>query len=269
MPCRLPVPEAATDAIEQVDSTVPPPSHRFPRRSPSRASATRCTRRSPRRRVRRSGGRFGRGIASGGRRRGVATPAGGARSAAGQPHLGKRVGRAHEQWTRRSRSPPRRRSPSSLQRAGRSHSSPGCIRRHSPGGAPCRGRPAVELAPAGGAPAAAASGSAAGSFFFGGGFALLVASLLLAGPHLRRRLSLPPAVAGRPPSASCSSGLASPARPANFTRHDKGDRHETQCHGAVGRDDGPGADSGACGSSVGGRPDGHRLDRRRPGGPTR
>jgi len=39
----------------------------------------------------------------------------------------------------------------------------------------------------------AGAGSSAG-FFFGGGLALLVAALLLAGPRLRRRLSLPPAV---------------------------------------------------------------------------
>jgi hypothetical protein len=42
---------------------------------------------------------------------------------------------------------------------------------------------------AGGAAAGASSG-----FFFGGGFCLLVALLVLAGPGLRRRLSLPPAV---------------------------------------------------------------------------
>jgi hypothetical protein len=38
-----------------------------------------------------------------------------------------------------------------------------------------------------------ATGTSSG-FFFGGGFALLVAALLLAGPHLRRRLSQLPAV---------------------------------------------------------------------------
>jgi hypothetical protein len=41
----------------------------------------------------------------------------------------------------------------------------------------------------------ASAGGSAGLFFFGGGgFALLVASLLIAGPHLRRRLSLLSAV---------------------------------------------------------------------------
>lgn len=42
--------------------------------------------------------------------------------------------------------------------------------------------------------ASAAAGSSAGFSFGGGGLALLVAALLLAGPRLRRRLSLPPAV---------------------------------------------------------------------------
>ena len=49
--------------------------------------------------------------------------------------------------------------------------------------------PLSGLSGADGAPAGSSSG-----FFFGGGFALLVAALLLAGPRLRRRLSLLPAV---------------------------------------------------------------------------
>jgi hypothetical protein len=40
----------------------------------------------------------------------------------------------------------------------------------------------------------AAAASASTAFFFGGALALLVAALLLAGPHLRRRFLLPPAV---------------------------------------------------------------------------
>ena len=49
--------------------------------------------------------------------------------------------------------------------------------------------PLSGLSGADGAPAGSSSG-----FFVGGGFALLVAALLLAGPRLRRRLSLLPAV---------------------------------------------------------------------------
>ena len=49
--------------------------------------------------------------------------------------------------------------------------------------------PLSGLSGADGAPGGSSSG-----FFFGGGFALLVAALLLAGPRLRRRLSLLPAV---------------------------------------------------------------------------
>ena len=49
--------------------------------------------------------------------------------------------------------------------------------------------PVSGLSGADGAPAGSSSG-----FFFGGGFALLVAALLLAGPRLRRRLSLLSAV---------------------------------------------------------------------------
>jgi hypothetical protein len=52
-------------------------------------------------------------------------------------------------------------------------------------------------APLSSAPSGAASGAAGLSFFFGGGCALLVAWLLLAGPFVRRRLSLVP-VACRP-----------------------------------------------------------------------
>lgn len=62
--------------------------------------------------------------------------------------------------------------------------------------APARGEVARGLAPASGmgADAGGAAVGASSGFFFGGGFALLVALLVLAGPGLRRRLALPPAV---------------------------------------------------------------------------
>jgi len=62
--------------------------------------------------------------------------------------------------------------------------------------APARGELARSLAPAsgmGGDAGGAAAGASSG-FFFGGGFGLLVALLALAGPGLRRRLALSPAV---------------------------------------------------------------------------
>jgi hypothetical protein len=52
----------------------------------------------------------------------------------------------------------------------------------------------IDRAPASSAPGAAASGSSGGLASGGAGFALLVATLLLAGPFLRRRLALLPAV---------------------------------------------------------------------------
>jgi hypothetical protein len=62
--------------------------------------------------------------------------------------------------------------------------------------APARGELARSLAPASGmgADAGGAAVGASSGFFFGGGFGLLVALLVLAGPGLRRRLALPPAV---------------------------------------------------------------------------
>ena len=62
--------------------------------------------------------------------------------------------------------------------------------------APARGEVARGLAPASGmgADAGGAAAGASSGFFFGGGFGLLVALLALAGPGLRRRLALSPAV---------------------------------------------------------------------------
>ena len=62
--------------------------------------------------------------------------------------------------------------------------------------APARGEVARGLAPVSdmGANAGGAAAGASSGFFFGGGFGLLVALLELAGPGLRRRLALPPAV---------------------------------------------------------------------------
>ncbi len=66
----------------------------------------------------------------------------------------------------------------------------------APAAAPARGELATGLAPASGigADAGGAAAGASSGFFFGGGFCLLVALLVLAGPGLRRRLRLPPAV---------------------------------------------------------------------------
>jgi hypothetical protein len=54
--------------------------------------------------------------------------------------------------------------------------------------------PGLALASGMGTGAGGAAAGASSGFFFGGGFCLLVALLVLAGPGLRRRLSLPPAV---------------------------------------------------------------------------
>jgi hypothetical protein len=191
----IPVPEAATDAVEQVESTVTAPAPSVPATLPEP---------SERHPVHEAVAPVAESAAPVADSAAASLPA--AAAAAPQSRLEEH---ARERASHISASASAGRMSSErvahghrLEGGARRPSSEHAARTHRPAAfvhtvslAPrAADAPAVDLAPAGGAPAAAASGSAAGSFFFGGGCALVVASLLLAGPHLRRRLSLPPAM---------------------------------------------------------------------------